>query len=381
MLVQRKIIYAVLVLAVLGGLAAIFTEPLRRFFFKPTGSSVGQGKASGDDSKDIEVLAKELTVPWGVAFLPGGDLLVTERSGTLRRIGQDKQSHRINGVSHVGEGGLLGLALDPKFASNGRIYLYMTTRTDRPDRPAGGLTNRIERYKYSDDKLSDRLVILKDIPGEASHDGGRVAFGPDGYLYVATGDAGKTANAQDTSSLAGKILRLTADGQPAPGNPFGNAIYSYGHRNPQGLAWDDKGQLWSTEHGRSGQQSGYDELNLIRAGANYGWPEIQGDEYRPGMERPVAHSGPNETWAPGGLAYADGSLYFGGLRGQSLYQAKITGDKPVSLTAYFQKDYGRVRTTAVSGDYLYLTTSNTDGRGTPKDGDDKVVRMKLSVFK
>lgn len=371
---QRKLIYVGVALVVIGLIVFFIRDEIKEQFFKPTGSSLEKG-INKDNAPDIETIAQDLTVPWGVAFLPDGDLLVTERSGTLQRIGQDKQTHAIEGVEHVGEGGLLGVALDPKFGDNQRLYLYMTTKVGE------ALSNRIERYTYSGDQLSNRQIVLESIPGEVNHDGGRLAFGPDGFLYVTTGDAGQEELAQDKNSLAGKILRLTTDGQPAPGNPFGNATYSYGHRNPQGLAWDDKGQLWSTEHGRSGVQSGYDELNLIKPGANYGWPTIQGDETQPDMEKPVAHSGPDETWAPASLAYADGSLFFAGLRGESLYEAKLADDNSVTLRSHFSGDYGRLRTDAAQGDFLYLTTSNTDGRGETTPGDDKILKIKLSVFK
>jgi glucose/arabinose dehydrogenase len=376
---RRRIITILGILLALLLLAALAAGPIKRAFFKPTASTIAPGAPGRASDDTIALAADNLSVPWGVAFLPGGDLLVTERSGTLRRIGSDKQTHTIQGVTHIGEGGLMGLALDPKFAENNQLYMYMTTRT------GDALTNRIERYVYRDGTLSGRQVILQNIPGERNHDGGRLAFGPDGYLYVTTGDAGREELAQDRTSLAGKILRLTTDGAPAPGNPFGNAVYSYGHRNPQGLAWDDKGRLWSTEHGPSGSGSGFDELNLITSGSNYGWPEVQGDETRSGMTPPVAHSGAEETWAPGGLAYADGVLYLAGLRGQTLYAAVLTGDDGdkagVPLKAYYAGQYGRLRTTAVHGGNLYLTTSNTDGRGEPKDGDDRILRIPLQLLR
>lgn len=371
---KRTLTYTAILVLLIAGTGFLFKDQIKQFFFKPTNTILDPGVSKIDNTKDKEVLAQDLTVPWGLAFLPDGDILVTERSGTLRRIGKDKQTHVIEGVQHVGEGGLLGLALDPKFISNQRIYLYMTTKTGE------NLTNRLERYRYTEGKLQERKVILENIPGEANHDGGRIAFGPDNFLYVTTGDAGNSALAQDKNSLAGKILRVTPDGGPALGNPFNTAIYSYGHRNPQGLAWDDRGQLWSTEHGRSGLQSGFDELNLIKPGGNYGWPTIQGDETRAGMEQPVAHSGASETWAPASLAYAEGSLFFGGLRGETLYEAKVAQNNSVTLKTHFRGEYGRLRTTAANRGSLYLTTSNTDGRGELKPNDDKLIRVKLSVF-
>lgn len=375
MALARKRITVLIIIGVLLAIGAVIFAGVpyaRHKFFGPTKSSVPDAKV-GLDKADITIAAQDLTVPWGVAVLPESDLLVTERPGTLRRIGQDAQSHTIEGVAHVGEGGLLGLVLHPDFATNKYLYLYLTTQTGE------SLTNRIERYTYSGDKLMNRKLIFGNIPGERNHDGGRLAFGPDRLLYATVGDAGRPDEAQDTNSLAGKILRLTPDGKPAPGNPFGNAVYSYGHRNPQGLAWDNNGQLWSTEHGRSGPgTTGYDELNRIKAGANYGWPVVQGDETRTGMEPPVVHSGPDETWAPAGLAYAGGSLYFGGLRGETLYQARIDSFNKVQLTAHFREKYGRLRTTFAHNGILYLTTSNYDGRGEPYPGDDKVIKINMT---
>jgi glucose/arabinose dehydrogenase len=184
-------------------------------------------------------------------------------------------------VHHAGEGGLLGMALHPRFDEHHWIYLYLTTVSD------GGAENRVERYTFENDRLSDKKIIIDKIPGANYHDGGRIAFSPDGYLYITTGDAGKSNLAQATDSLAGKILRVHDDGSIPLDNPFHNAVWSYGHRNSQGLAWDDRGRLWATEHGRSGILSGFDELNLIEKGKNYGWPVIQGDESREGMERPI----------------------------------------------------------------------------------------------
>jgi glucose/arabinose dehydrogenase len=239
-------------------------------------SPISQGSSSAALSsqavQEPTIITDNLQVPWGIAFLPDGDILVTERPGTVLRIGADQQRHSIAGVLHRGEGGLLGIALHPDFASNHWIYVYLTTAS------AGGTTNRVERYRYENDQLTDRTEILSNIPGAIYHDGGALAFGPDGMLYVTAGDATNEPLAQDTQSLAGKILRLRDDGSIPSDNPFGNAVYSYGHRNPQGLAWDDQGRLWATEHGRSGVRTGYDELNLIERGKNYGWPTIQGSE-------------------------------------------------------------------------------------------------------
>lgn len=371
---SRKIILTVLVLLLA---TAVFTYLARdwveRQFFKPTGSSIQEGVNSAENS-EIKTIAQNLTVPWGIAFLPEMDILITERSGTLQRI-SDGKTHNIKGVRHIGEGGLLGLALHPNFKQNRQLYLYLTTDT------GDKITNRIERYRYDSDQLTNREVILKGIPGAAYHDGGRIAFGPDGHLYIATGDGGNESLAQNINSLAGKILRVTEDGQIPEDNPFNNEVYSYGHRNPQGLAWDDQDRLWSTEHGRSGIQSGLDELNLIEKGANYGWPVIEGDQTDRDMVTPVVHSGADETWAPASLAYRDGSLFFGGLRGETLYEAVIQDDSSVKLQAHFRGEYGRLRTAAFGPEgKLYLTTSNTDGRGEEKPNDDKLIVIDSGIF-
>ncbi len=316
-----------------------------------------------------EVVAENLNIPWELAFLPSGDILVTERPGTLRKIGNGEKI-KIKGVVHKGEGGLLGMALHPNFSENNFIYFYLTSKID------GKLINRVERYKLNGNILSDRKVILDNIPGAIYHDGGRIKFGPDGYLYITVGDARMPKSAQDINSLAGKILRIKDDGGVPEDNPFSNFVYSYGHRNPQGITWDDKGQLWSTEHGRSGILSGYDELNLIKKGKNYGWPDIQGDEKKPGMEAPILHSGPDVTWAPASAVFLNGSIFFGGLRGESLYEAKIKDNKVVYFKSHFKGKFGRIRNVSLGPDgYLYITTSNTDGRGDPKKGDDKIIKI------
>ncbi len=346
----------------------IFREQIFRQFYKPTPISFSE--------QTFEIVADNLQIPWEIAFLPDGDLLVTERPGRLKRIGKEGRVYAIEGVEHIGEGGLLGMALHPRFAKNRWIYIYLTTQNGE------GLINRVERYRFEGDHLSEKTTIIDNIPGAAYHDGGRIAFGPDDYLYITTGDAGKNNLAQDTSSLAGKILRLKDDGSIPSDNPFGNAVYSYGHRNSQGLAWDDKGQLWITEHGRSGILSGLDELNLIEKGKNYGWPIIQGEEKKTGMKSPIIQSGPNETWAPAGIAFFDGSLFFGGLRGESLYEAKIIESSKVPLKVHFRQEFGRIRAVVFGPDgFLYLTTSNTDGRGILKQSDDKIIRINPLIFR
>lgn len=318
---------------------------------------------------DREIVADNLDIPWELEFLPNDEILLTERPGRVLKIGKDRKIIEISGVSHVGEGGLLGLALHPKFEDNNLLYLYLTTEE------GGDLANRVEQYRLAGDALTDRKVILSGIEGASNHDGGRIAFGPDGFLYIATGDAQNTALSQNRNSLNGKILRVNDNGSIPTDNPFGNAVYSYGHRNIQGLAWDRDGRLWATEHGRSGIQSGLDELNLIEKGKNYGWPTIQGDEARNGMIKPAIHSG-GETWAPSGATYVDGSVFFAGLRGETLYEAQLSNETVTSLKKHLQGEYGRLRTVKLGpGGYLYILTNNRDGRGSPKTGDDKLLRI------
>lgn len=363
------IVAAIIAIAVIGYFNRSKVVPLA---FKPTETTAPLSPTLPEGAE--QVVAENLKVPWEIAFLPDGTMLVTERPGTLKHITSNTTTTTVEGVVHKGEGGLLGMALHPDFKNNQFLYLYSTTQT------SGGLTNRVERYKYANDKLSDRKVILENIPGASNHDGGRIAFGPDGFLYVATGDAEITANAQDKNSLAGKILRLKDDGSIPADNPFQNAIYSYGHRNPQGLAWDTSGQLWATEHGPSGTQTGYDELNKIEKGGNYGWPTIKGDQTQTGLITPILNSGSKETWAPSGLAFYKGLLIFSGLRGQSLYSAQVTNGQVGELTSSLRQKYGRLRAVVAGPDgFLYISTSNTDGRGTPKPGDDKIIKIKIDA--
>ncbi len=332
------------------------------------------------EAKAVTVVATDFKIPWGIAFLPNGDLLITERPGVLRvvrnpviregqaEIVQSTKTILIQDVKQGGEGGLLGIALHPDFKSNSFLYLFFTmTKAD------GTNTNRVERYVFDGEQLTERTTIIENIPGAAYHDGGRLAFGPDGLLYITTGDATKSKFSQDKNSLAGKILRVKDDGTLPSDNPFGTAVYSYGHRNPQGLAWDDRGRLWATEHGRSGVSSGLDEINLIEKGKNYGWPVIQGEEKKEGMTPPVIQSGPDVTWAPSGIAFFDGRLFFAGLRGETLYEYRIADN---TIVPHMYQEFGRLRAVELGPDgYLYITTSNTDGRGTPKEGDDKVLRI------
>ena len=363
----------VLLLVTAGVLVWIFRDTIfRSQLVQPVepGSQTQQSERQGIWS-EVSVVASTLDTPWSLAFLPGGDILVTERNGQVQRIGAEGTTYEVSGVQETGEGGLLGMALHPDFTTNNYVYLYLTTAQD------GGLTNRVERYTLQNDTLSGQTTILAGIPAASNHNGGGIAFGPDAKLYVTTGDAAQPELAQDTGSLAGKILRLNDDGSALSDNPFNNLVWSYGHRNPQGITWDADKRLWSVEHGPSGERKGRgkDELNLVERGANYGWPVIAGDETADGMRSPVAHSSESNTWAPSGIAYYDGSLFFAGLRGQTLYEARIENDDSVTLTEHFNGTYGRLRAVGVHDNQLYFTSSNRDGRGKPLQDDDRIYRF------
>jgi glucose/arabinose dehydrogenase len=279
---------------------------------------------------------------------------------------------KIAGVEHVGEGGLQGLAIHPDFSSNHFIYLYLTTKSN------GNLINRVDRYTLDGDTLSNKTVILDNIPGAKFHDGGRMAFGPDDKLYITTGDATQENRAQDINYLGGKILRINDDGSIPDDNPFNSAIYSYGHRNPQGLAWDQNNNLWITEHGRSFPKSGYDEINFIESGKNYGWPEVQGPDTRSDVVSPYVQSGADFTWAPAGAVFYNGTMIFAGLRGEALYQLDI---ETKNIKTHFFGDFGRLRAVMLGHNgFIYISTSNTDGRGTENSNDDKIIKINPKIL-
>lgn len=328
-----------------------------------------------NETLTITTIAENLDTPWAITFLPDKNMLVTERFGRVRLIDSNGNLNTnpvavIEDVRETGEGGLLGITVHPDFSSNNYIYLYYTYASS-----GNNTLNRVVRMTYKDNKLIEQNVIIDNIPGASNHNGGRIKFGPDKFLYISTGDAQNPSQAQDVNSLGGKILRVTDEGKPAPGNPFNNPVYSYGHRNVQGLAWDSNNRLWATEHGRSGAESGLDEINLIEQGKNYGWPVIQGNEQRQGMETPRINSG-STTWAPSGATFVGSSLFFSGLRGQALYKAEINNNQIVQIKEHFKSQYGRIREVILGQDgMLYITTSNKDGRGNPQLNDDKVIKI------
>ncbi|MEV3979669.1 PQQ-dependent sugar dehydrogenase [Nonomuraea sp. NPDC049758] len=311
--------------------------------------------------KDV---ATGLAVPWAIAFLPGGDALVTERdTARLLRVtpaGKVTEVARIGDARPGGEGGLLGVAVKDR-----QVFLYYTAEQD----------NRIVRYRLGDAGLGDERLLVRGIPKGGIHDGGRLAFGPDGYLYATTGETGDRGLAQRRDSLGGKILRMTVDGAPAPGNPFGTLVYSYGHRNVQGLAWDTAGRLYASEFGANT----YDEINLVRPGANYGWPVVEGKGKDARFVNPIVTWSTGEA-SPSGMAYADGALWVGTLRGQRLWQVPLARDgSPGVPVAHYTGRYGRLRAvTAAPGGGLWVSTSNKDGRGSPRPGDDRILAVATS---
>jgi glucose/arabinose dehydrogenase len=337
----------------------------------------------------IETLAQGLDTPWAIDFAPDGRVFISERDGRIRIIERNQlqpEPWMSLEVAATSEAGLLGLALDPSFAKNRFVYVAYTYRT-------GVLTLRNRLVRLREDGKTGKgvldKILIDDVAGANNHDGGRVKFGPDGKLYWTMGDAQTTRYSQDLKSLNGKILRLNSDGSVPADNPFANSyVYSYGHRNPQGIAWQPgTGRLYSTEHGPSGFQGCCrDEVNFIEPGKNYGWPEIRGDETKPGMVPPVIQAGTNETWAPTGVTFVSqgpwaGSLLFTGLRGQTLYRVVLDPNDPnksQTVERHFFRRFGRLRDVVEGPDKaLYLLTSNHDGRGSPTADDDRVLRLIL----
>ena len=316
------------------------------------------------------VVATGLEAPWGLAFLPSGEALVTERdSSRLLSVDSSGNVEELQQLPEngTGEGGLLGLALSPDYQRDGLIYVYYTTDED----------NRVARFRLGEDPEP----ILTGIPVLTYHNGGRIAFGPDGYLYVGTGDAGDTSTSQNLGSLSGKILRITSDGGVPADNPFsGSPVYSYGHRNVQGLAWDASGQLYASEFG----QSTYDEVNRIDPGGNYGWPEVEGEGGEPEYIDPistfgVAEASPSgvEILVNGAIPQWEGDFFMAGLRGERLWRLDLDEQGNVlEREEFLRGEAGRLRHVAQAPDgSLWVLTSNRDGRGNPISQDDRILRL------
>jgi len=329
----------------------------------PTSTSV----ADGPPSVAATVITRGLDVPWGIAFLPDGSALVTERNTKrIVRVSADGASvtpvQTIDEAQPGGEGGLLGIAVSPDYETDGLVFIYYTTATD----------NRIARLKLG----QAPEPIVTGIPKAGNHNGGRLAFGPDGYLYASTGDAGRRDLSQDLGTTAGKILRMTKEGQPAPGNPFPDSlVWSYGHRNVQGLAWDSEGRLYATEFG----QSTWDEINLIEPGRNYGWPEVEGVGGHAEYVDPI-QVWPTSESSCSGAAITGDVLVAACLRGTRVWLLPLAdGELAGPAVAALVGEYGRLRaaTTAPDGS-IWISTSNRDGRGHAADDDDRILRLVVS---
>ncbi|MCW2768424.1 MAG: yliI 1 [Nocardioides sp.] len=317
----------------------------------------------------VATIATGLEAPWGLDFFANGDAIITERDTERVSLisGPDhvvKQVGTLDLAVPQVEAGLLGVAISPDFSSDHLVYFYVSTESD----------NRVVRARLEGGVLGPPETVFSGIPNGLIHDGGRLVFGPDGFLYVSTGEGGEPERAQDKSSLGGKILRITPDGDPAPGNPFHTAVWSYGHRNIQGLAFVGD-QLWASEFG----DSTVDELNRIERGGNYGWPQVEGEG---GTDQGFID--PQVTWSvdeasPSGLAYADGYLWLAALRGERLWRVAVDaqGATATNPKAFFVGEYGRMRTVEFAPDgMLWLMTSNRDGRGTPVAGDDRILLIR-----
>ncbi len=315
----------------------------------------------------VTVLARGLVAPWGLAFLPDGSALISERdTRVIKQLGTDGSVRIVQRVTEAdasGEGGLLGIAVAPTYAQDRLVYAYYTTGED----------NRIARFRLGEEPKP----ILTGIPVSGIHNGGRLAFGPDGFLYAGTGDASERGRSQDRNSLGGKVLRMTTEGAPAPGNPLPESVvWSLGHRNVQGLAWDSEGRLFAAEFG----QNRFDEVNLIKPGGNYGWPGVEGKGGGGRFIDPLVTWGTQEA-SPSGAGILDQTLYMACLRGERLYQVPIDSDgrlgKPQALLV---GQYGRLRHVAAAPDgSLWVLTSNRDGRGDPIVADDRVLRIAPSA--
>ena len=348
-----------------------------------TFASLGVGPAAAGPTVRViadRTIAEDLVSPWGLAFLPDGSALVSERdTAQIRRIPARADGRpalslsdapvvgKVRGVRPDGEGGLLGIAVpetddntDPDF-----LFAYYTGRRD----------NRVVRIEWDGQRLGEQTPILTGIPKASYHNGGRILVGPDSTLYVATGDAGDPELSQDRDSLAGKVLRIDYRGNPAPGNPFDDSpVFTLGHRNVQGLAFDDDGRLWATEFGTRIA----DELNLLRAGGNYGWPVVEGRSDIPEYTNPKVVWTPTSKASPSGLAIADGAAYVASLRGEVLWRVPLDGTRAGKPVAVDVEKGNRLRTIEVTSDgRLWLATSNTDGRGDPRPGDDRIVSFRL----
>lgn len=371
---------------------ALFDFPPQSTQRLPTFSSnqETEGPSQPSDSEpvpyEVEVVAENLTVPWSIVFTGEERILVSERTGAIREVKNGSVTsqplHTFSDTARGGEIGLMGITLDPQYPSNKLLYACVGYRNDT------GFADRVVQLRDNGDSLEELNVIIDNIPAASNHAGCELAFGPDGMLYISTGDATERTIAQDLNSLGGKILRIAADGSVPADNPFPNsAIYSYGHRNPQGFDWSADGILYEAEHGPSGNDGpgGGDEINLIKPGANYGWPLVSHNNTHEGTEAPLITYTPAQ--APSSLIIYKGDVFpqfrdsalVAALRGQGILWVRFSPSDPetvISSEKVPEVSVGRVREVTVGPDeYIYFTSSNTDGRGRPDSTDDKIYRL------
>jgi glucose/arabinose dehydrogenase len=379
---MRRIFYLIIVFSLLLSVACGQT---------PKGKGTGETSATSDGAVRfrVETVASNLQVPWSIVFTPDGRILVTERAGRVRVIEQGRLRPEplatISDVEARSESGLMGLTLHPQFASNHQLYLCYAYDS------GNGQRDRVVRFRETGNALTDRKVIIEDIPAAQFHAGCRLRFGPDAKLYVTTGEATQKEIAQRLDSLGGKILRLNDDGTVPQDNPFVGQkdarpeIWVYGNRNPQGLDWQPGTNiLFETEHGPSGGDApgGGDEVNVIEKGKNYGWPVVHHTQAREGMQSPLLEYTPAVAPASGmfyrGTAFPQfrGNFFFGCLRGETIIRVVLDGKRVVSQERLLEKQYGRIRDVAEGPDgAIYFSTSNRDGRGSPASDDDRILRL------
>ncbi len=379
-----KFVLVFLVIVLLLWQTGAISWILARTWFRPDYPGNGNGGNGDPDPVDNQFSAQDLTyetttlaeglmIPWDLAFLPDGRFLVTERPGRVILLPESTVALNLSAVRAVGEGGLLGIALDPDFVDNAYVYLYYTYGSGTATR------NRVSRFVFANDRLTGETVIVDALPGATIHNGGRIRFGPDGKLYICAGDAAAPERAQDPEDPAGKILRYEKDGSIPADNPVaGSPIYSLGHRNPQGLAWHPgTGDLYASEHGPARQ----DEINRIAAGVNYGWPTVTCADGHAGYQAPVACYA-DFTLAPSGMDFLtlpdmiETSLYVAGLRGNMIRRLDFAADGELIREGTLFTEWGRLRLVIQHENALYVLTNNRDGRGTPQSGDDRLIRIK-----
>ncbi|MDT2829059.1 sorbosone dehydrogenase family protein [Enterococcus viikkiensis] len=362
---MKKIVILFIGLFLLSGCAAPISEDEETSTKSGRGTLTTTGESAINQS--IETVAENLAVPWSIQR-DDDVFYLSERGGTVAKITDgdvERQSMSLEkDLSSVSEAGLLGFVLMPDFSDSQTAIAYYTYE-DNND-----ILNRIVELNLINDDWQEKRVLLDEIPSGTHHHGGRLAIGPDDMLYATTGDASEPEIAQDRNSLGGKILRMNLDGTIPKDNPIEDSyVYSYGHRNAQGLAWNEAGKMYSSEHGASRN----DEINVIEAGKNYGWPTIEGNEMQTGMEAPLVTSGSNTTWAPSGMDYRDETLYVAALRGNAVLEFDLESNTMSELLT----EYGRIRDIYIEDEMMYFVTNNRDGRGSPQQNDDKLYRLQL----